>query len=497
MVHSNKYAPTMQRGRWLWSRDLLMLLASLAWLGGGALQACPFCNAISSTLTNDLAAARAAVLAECESFEGIDRAGQPEFMTLRVVEVLKGERRELLERPLHTFARRDIRRGDVCLLFGLEPNADAWSAPARLSADAVSYLRELVRLPPVGGDRLPFFLSHLDSGDPLVADDAYNEFAQASLDDLSAIRERIDHAWLLQQLRDDDVPVHHRRLFWTLLAVRGTSDDVAVVEEVLQRKPADHAPEPGLDAAIACYLTLGGERALRRVERDWLANREAEYAETYAAIRAVRVHGTEMEHFSHARLAAALRHVLDRPELADLVIADLARWQDWSVVERLTELFETADEDSRFVKVPVVGYLMDCPEPSAARALERLRTLDPDTVRRAATMLTPGAPDLNPPSLTASLPAPAAEDFVPPPPVTEVSISDQGRRDGANDHAFRRTPRPRNRSATLLAIAIGCGALTVVALLLRPRGKRRASTSRAALSLRSIDPSHTSGDQPS
>ena len=32
--------------------------------------------------------------------------------------------------------------------------------------------------------------------------------------------------------------------------------------------------------------------------------------------------------------------MLDRPQLADLVIPDLARWEDWSVMDRLVELFK-------------------------------------------------------------------------------------------------------------------------------------------------------------
>jgi hypothetical protein len=68
------------------------------------------------------------------------------------------------------------------------------------------------------------------------------------------------------------------------------------------------------------------------------------------------------------------------------VIADLARWEDWSVIDRLTELFEKADADSIFVREPVVNYLRACPLPAAAEAIKKLEKIDPEAVRRAATL---------------------------------------------------------------------------------------------------------------
>ena len=81
----------------------------------------------------------------------------------------------------------------------------------------------------------------------------------------------------------------------------------------------------------------------------------------------------------------SLRHMLKRPELADLVIPDLARWEDWEVRTQLCDLFIQADENSSWVRVPVVNYLRACPLPAAEKALEKLEKVDPESVRRANT----------------------------------------------------------------------------------------------------------------
>ena len=62
--------------------------------------------------------------------------------------------------------------------------------------------------------------------------------------------------------------------------------------------------------------------------------------------------------------------MLSQPELADLVIADLAGWKDWSAIARMVELFETATDKTRLLKPAAVLYLKACPEPAGKKALE-------------------------------------------------------------------------------------------------------------------------------
>ena len=69
--------------------------------------------------------------------------------------------------------------------------------------------------------------------------------------------------------------------------------------------------------------------------------------------------------------------------MADMIIPDLARWEDWSVVERLVQMFKDADDETNWLRVPVITYLRACPKPEAKQYIEELREIDPDAVRRA------------------------------------------------------------------------------------------------------------------
>jgi hypothetical protein len=121
------------------------------------------------------------------------------------------------------------------------------------------------------------------------------------------------------------------------------------------------------------------------VEELFLKNKKCEFADVYAAIMALRFHGTEGGIIDRSRVVQSMHFVLDRPELADLVIPDLARWEDWSQVDRLVELFKTSDENTSWVRVPVINYLRSCPLPAAKEKLAELEKLDPVAAKRAAT----------------------------------------------------------------------------------------------------------------
>ena len=125
-----------------------------------------------------------------------------------------------------------------------------------------------------------------------------------------------------------------------------------------------------------------------------------------SAIVALRILGQETTLIPKDRLVAALGRMLDRPQLADLVIPDLARWQDWKAMDRLVDLFKNANEESSWVRVPVVQFLRACPDPKAQEYLKELAKIDPDAVKRATNFL--ALPGASGPAATAASAGPPA-----------------------------------------------------------------------------------------
>jgi hypothetical protein len=93
-------------------------------------------------------------------------------------------------------------------------------------------------------------------------------------------------------------------------------------------------------------------------------------------------------------------------------------------MDRLFELYKTANEKNSWVRVPVVNYLRACPLPRAKELLQECEKIDPAAVKRANTFF-PGAP------------------AAPTPPPNKASQISPG--SGEN---FRPTGAPRERAPT-------------------------------------------------
>ncbi len=379
-------------------RTRLAALALLAWLPmaalPGAAWACPFCNAVSKTLSEEIASSDAVVLAKL--VQGPAKADaedslSPEAVqsTFEITKILKGAEILGKNRQIKVLYFGQQPKGAQFLLFGVDPKNLAWTTPTALDDRSAKYVEQLISLPEKGADRLAYFQEYLEDANSMLGADAYDEFARAPYGDVKALRERMQHDKLLEWVKNLDIPSSRRRLYFTMLGICGQPDDVPALEEML--KSNDRQVRTALDAMIACYVILQGANGMPLVEELFLKNKDAEYTDTYAAIMAVRFLGQESNVVPKERLLEGLRYMLDRPQLADLVIPDLARWQDWSVIEKLVTLFKEANDESSWVRVPVVNYLRACPKPEAKKHLEELAKIDPDAVKRANSFFPLGA----------------------------------------------------------------------------------------------------------
>lgn len=416
-----------------------ILITGLVLLGATCpmtVQACPFCSAVSQTLSQEIEAADIAVVAKLITLPaeadldsgdpvGLDLddpdSGTAEF---EVIEVLRGD--DLPEgAPAVGATIKVVYFGgnedkDRFLINGIAGKRVDWTTPMPLTERGIDYIKALGNLPEKGADRLAFFLNHLEDEDPLLAQDAYDEFGRAPYEEVIAVGDRMDRQQLIEWIEDSRVGPTRRRLYLTMLGICGQPEDVAILESLInydyqQLKPGIAAtmavmgqtgPVIGvpilnemiradvrrkqqcLDALIAAYLKLKGPAGLPLIEEQFLKNPAAEYTHVYAAVMALRFHGEETDSLPRARLLQSMRLLLDNADIADQVIPDLARWDDWTVLDRLVTMFKESEADA-WVRQPVISYLLaatDQPEDVGQRAdaaLADLEELDPEGVKRA------------------------------------------------------------------------------------------------------------------
>jgi hypothetical protein len=405
------------------------LLIVMGFLVAAPARACPFCSATQQTLGEELQSADAAVLAELikapppydpnqdngASFRGLDP--ETNNATFRIVEKLRGGESlvgiETIEVPFFGQAAA----GKVFLITGIRTDRLDWTTPLPLSDAAEGYVRKLLDLPPQGADRLEFFQDYLEHDDPMLAQDAYDEFARAPYDAVIALREKMHHDRLVEWIHDVEIAPSRRRLYLTMLGVCGTDGDLPMLEYYMSPtlahnkaaadvaasaglaltpqlfRPAlyelaeryERLKKQGLDAMIACYLTLKGAEGLPLIEDLFLKDPNGDFKEIFSAIYALRFHGEETDVIPRERLLSSMRLVLDNPTFADQVIADLSRWEDWGVMDRLAKMFQEADKTS-YVRQPIATYMLIASEQEgevgekATRHLETLRQADQEAV---------------------------------------------------------------------------------------------------------------------
>ncbi len=342
--------------------------------------ACPFCSAASQTLRQEMTSMDVVGFASLVPSDQATIDGQADF---KITEVVRGgdlaKEGNTLSAPYFGPGKTDKQ----FLVMAVKSDELLWSSPLTLSDTSRKYVEEVFKLPEDAVARLKFFYEYLDSKEPLLSGDAYDEFALAPYADVKAAKDCFKKDELWSWLNDDTVSPDRKRLYYTLLGIIGDKSDAPQLEDRL--KSDDVNKRAGLDALIACYLTLVGDDGLPLVDELFLKNTKSAYSDTYAAIQALRFQGTDGGAIGREGLLRSFRLMLERPDYADLVIPDLARWEDWSQVDKVTELFIKADASTNWVRVPVINYLRTCPLPAAKEKLKELEAIDPKSFQRANT----------------------------------------------------------------------------------------------------------------
>ena len=381
------------------SLGALLLQSALPCATSCAACICPFGCGISQTFAEEMENAHVVAivtLRERPADPGPEIPGvelEAPKAKFEIERVIKGDALAEPKQVVEAHYSGDAKPGERFLLMAENEPPLAWHSPVPITFRSEAYLSQLSKL---GGDaktRMQLFHSYLQDPDDLMARDAQDELQKLDYSQLHELKGELDHDRLVKGIMDKETPSSRRRLLLRLLSICGNKWDVPMLEGFIQSKDRDE--RRSLDNVIACYLALKGTAGMELIEDQFLRNKDAGYADTYAAIQALRM--TEAERIPQQRRVEALRLMLDRPDLADLVIPDLARLDDWQQLDRLLAMYKTsiaadAEEKLSWVRVPIINYFRACPLPKARDLLLECERLDPKAVERAKK----GQPDLAP-----------------------------------------------------------------------------------------------------
>jgi len=257
-------------------------------------------------------------------------------------------------------------------LMGPEDRLEDWHAPSEVTADAWAYLSKMpmpVTDPAAQTERLLYFLPYFEHPDLLVANDAFAEFAAAPYEVIVPLRDQMPRDKIMNWLTDAKTPVTRIGFYGLLAGLCGQPEDAAILEKKITILDADF--RLGIEGVMAGYLLIRGEEGLKVLEDAKMRTKVAmnaegkeislPFSETYAVMQALRFMWTyEPDRLPKERLKQSMQILLDRPELADLVITDLARWKDWGVQDRLMAMYEDENFSIPAIKRAIVRYLYYC-----------------------------------------------------------------------------------------------------------------------------------------
>ena len=360
--------------------------------------ACPFCAGPQLTLAEQVQEADAVVLVKWTG--GVPAKDQdPGATSYEVIEALRKDQEQKFPpgEAISLVRYRAAKAGDLFLLLGTKMGASLdWGSPLEITKEGFHYLKGVPSPKLSAPERLTYFLGYLEHSDGMISTDAYGEFAKANYEDIVQLTEKMPRKQLRGWLESPETSASRLGLYGLLLGLCGTAEDAELMRDKIVNGQGDF--RLGIDGVMGGYLLLTGDDGLTVLEETKIQDKKSPFSETYAAMGAIRFmwqYGKGQ--IKPDRLRTSMRLLLDRPELADLVIADLARMEDWSAQDRLMELYGAEGYDIPSIKRAVVRYMLasakfkpETPEQAepeqvvkGKKYLAQLEERDPKTVKDA------------------------------------------------------------------------------------------------------------------
>jgi hypothetical protein len=248
------------------------------------------------------------------------------------------------------------------------------------NAAAVEYAKKAMALDTRERERnLPFFFDYLENEDPVVAQDAFFEFAKATDAEVDRVARKLRPEKLREWLKDPRTPKERLSLYAVLLGGCGGEADADFLHAMLT--DATERSLAAYDGLLAGYIHL-------RPKDGWalavnsLADRQRPLLTKIGVLRTVRYyHGSQADE-SRPRVLEAMAAVLPQHDLADIAIEDLRRWKLWDLTPEVLSLYGKTGYTAPIMRRAIVRYALSCTgRAEAERFVAECRRSEPDLVK--------------------------------------------------------------------------------------------------------------------
>jgi len=222
--------------------------------------------------------------------------------------------------------------------------------------------------------RLHYFFKHFDAADWAIAADAFQEFSNAEYKDVRAAGAKMNPDQVLKMLKDPNTSIARYGLLGLLLGHCGKGETHGkALKEFIDDPKVKQAT--GLDGLLAGYVLLDPKDGLAYVA-GLIKDTKEDFLVRYAALRNMRFFWEYRDDvLKKAAIVDAIKPLLDQPDIVDLAVEDLRKWQQWDQTAKLVQLFDKPSHDVSIIQRSIIKFALSAPADNkvAAEFLARMR----------------------------------------------------------------------------------------------------------------------------
>jgi hypothetical protein len=226
---------------------------------------------------------------------------------------------------------------------------------------------------------------HLEHAEKALANDAYQEFANAPYADYREMARTLPADRIAGWLRDRKTPDYRYGLYATLLGHCGRHEHAQLLRGLLDS--SRRGDRPGDDGILIGLVLLEPKQGFDDLA-GILKDASEDFRLRYAALRVVRFFwDARPDLVEKKELLRAASALLDQGDIADLLIEDLRKWQQWQTADRVLALRYKASHGAPIMRRAMLRFALECPGQEAAAFVEEQRKKDAQTVQDSEELL--------------------------------------------------------------------------------------------------------------
>jgi hypothetical protein len=248
------------------------------------------------------------------------------------------------------------------------------------SAAALRYLQGLLAINPKDRNaQLRYCFDYLEDADKVISADAHAEFGAANNAEIACAARSFSQRTLRVWMTTPKMPASRLNRYGQLLGYCGTGRDAELLER-LARKIADEKETADVSGLLSGCVLLRPRQGWTCL-REFIRDNSRSFMLRYSALRTIHfLHKTRPDVISRKELVAAMALLIEQPDIADLPIEDLRKWQCWELSDRILALGASSSHKAPIIHRSILRYALQCPGAKAVAFVADCRKKDAEKV---------------------------------------------------------------------------------------------------------------------